>query len=719
MVQEAAAQQRSPIQGRQVSGSRCSMWPVLVLGILTAIIAWVWYRRSGEVSEPEPQKEEETVDTAVVAETAQENLESGDLAAHGAPSQCKPNTDWQEANRSQQGASCLGIQVTKTDQAKNEEKPRSQVKDTKVLSDIDHPGGGQSNAPATVIAPLILGADVPTSIGQGNLQRHEKNVLSQSEHLIYVSKEEEPQTGTQEQPIDVPGEVEPQNGTQEQPIDVPGEVEPQTGTQEQPIDVPGEVEPQTGTQEQPIDVPGEVEPQTGTQEQPIDVPGEEEPQTGTQEQPIDVPGEVEPQNGTQERPIDAPREEEPQTGTQERPIDVPGEKQDQANILEQQTSVPVKEDNLLEGHLNDLVGNGTEEGHKKNDELHSCEVDLHHSGIPDSRERLINEDKLYEEGYPQDNVDKAVTQTSGEAVCLTVMSEAPGLLGDSCHATMATPENGPGKEFLHSVKDSQDGFCVSGEMSKAKESVEKATGCLLENVFDIKDKNSMDVLTAKGTLNQDLYLEIVNISNNDGNAILERGDINRMYKCIDSAKTTGLQEDASVLSSSLHEFSQVGLSDVQKLGSSPKGSSVNILKEEETVGLGMSNTHEKTSLGCPSETNIHEADHQKTRKVATIQPMLQNVNFVFKVHYITQSDSQIIAITGDHEKLGKWETYVPLTSGNGGFWSRTVTLPSDTNLAWKFVMVENGKIKRWEECNNRFLKTAHEDLEAQLWWGYP
>ncbi|XP_075705942.1 starch-binding domain-containing protein 1 isoform X2 [Rhinoderma darwinii] len=192
-------------------------------------------------------------------------------------------------------------------------------------------------------------------------------------------------------------------------------------------------------------------------------------------------------------------------------------------------------------------------------------------------------------------------------------------------------------------------------------------------------------------------------------------------------ESAGSLDNANVFAIHLNESTRGEISDVQKLGTGLENSAVDKCnsmpllsnQEKEMSGLKVSNPNEKTSLDNLSESNIHEIDHQKTKKVATIQPMPQNVNFVFKVHYITNSDSQFIAVTGDHENFGKWGSYVPLTSRNGDFWSRSITLPADTNVAWKLVMVENGKIKRWEECNNRFLKIAHEDIETQLCWGYP
>ncbi|XP_068089628.1 starch-binding domain-containing protein 1 [Hyperolius riggenbachi] len=127
---------------------------------------------------------------------------------------------------------------------------------------------------------------------------------------------------------------------------------------------------------------------------------------------------------------------------------------------------------------------------------------------------------------------------------------------------------------------------------------------------------------------------------------------------------------------------------------------------------------EKASCAGHTDAKPHD-DAQKTKRVAAVHPMPQTVNLGFKVHYITPSDGQIIAITGDHEKLGGWEVCVPLNPDKDGFWSSSIAFPVDASLEWKFVVLENGKVKRWEECDNRYIRTTHEDIIAQQWWGYP
>ncbi|KAL4617314.1 starch-binding domain-containing protein 1 [Arapaima gigas] len=43
----------------------------------------------------------------------------------------------------------------------------------------------------------------------------------------------------------------------------------------------------------------------------------------------------------------------------------------------------------------------------------------------------------------------------------------------------------------------------------------------------------------------------------------------------------------------------------------------------------------------------------------------------------------------------------------------------DCQVEWKFVLIEDGKICRWEECCNRHLYTGHDEaISLNKCWGY-
>ncbi|KAJ8260480.1 hypothetical protein COCON_G00162030 [Conger conger] len=103
---------------------------------------------------------------------------------------------------------------------------------------------------------------------------------------------------------------------------------------------------------------------------------------------------------------------------------------------------------------------------------------------------------------------------------------------------------------------------------------------------------------------------------------------------------------------------------------------------------------------------------------AAVQPTTQTVAVSFCVHYITDSSFQLLAVTGNQQELGDWKEFVPLRRAKDGFWVSSVDLPADVHVEWKFVVVENGRIHRWEECSNRHLETGCENvIHLHKWWG--
>ena len=107
----------------------------------------------------------------------------------------------------------------------------------------------------------------------------------------------------------------------------------------------------------------------------------------------------------------------------------------------------------------------------------------------------------------------------------------------------------------------------------------------------------------------------------------------------------------------------------------------------------------------------------KPKRAGAVSSESHQVSVRFQVHYITSAGVQCLAVTGDHESLGRWNAYIPLQCSKDGLWSRSVPLPADAVVEWKFVVVENGQVTRWEECSNRFLETGHEDKVVHKWWG--
>ncbi|KAM4719552.1 uncharacterized protein stbd1 [Anableps anableps] len=106
------------------------------------------------------------------------------------------------------------------------------------------------------------------------------------------------------------------------------------------------------------------------------------------------------------------------------------------------------------------------------------------------------------------------------------------------------------------------------------------------------------------------------------------------------------------------------------------------------------------------------------KRVLAVQPMPQNVSVTFRIHYLTHSPYQKVAITGNHWELGNWKDFVSLEKAKDGFWAAVVNLPVESHVEWKFVVVDRGEVCRWEECGNRLLDTGNrENLLVHKCWG--
>ncbi|XP_029108858.1 uncharacterized protein stbd1 isoform X1 [Scleropages formosus] len=120
-----------------------------------------------------------------------------------------------------------------------------------------------------------------------------------------------------------------------------------------------------------------------------------------------------------------------------------------------------------------------------------------------------------------------------------------------------------------------------------------------------------------------------------------------------------------------------------------------------------------------SESVLRSLDGHPSEGVATVKRQSQSVKVNFSLHYVTHSPFQLLAVTGSSKELGYWEKFVPLLRVDGGFWSGSIALPVGYQVEWKFVLVENDKICRWEECNNRYLYTGHDEaINLHKCWGY-
>ncbi|XP_027134452.1 uncharacterized protein stbd1 [Larimichthys crocea] len=151
---------------------------------------------------------------------------------------------------------------------------------------------------------------------------------------------------------------------------------------------------------------------------------------------------------------------------------------------------------------------------------------------------------------------------------------------------------------------------------------------------------------------------------------------------------------------------------------------INQLPTEECqyISAGTDTTCIDTTDIPPSTEDIAlslvEENTENNKKVVAVQPMPQNVNVTFRVHYFTQSPYQTVAVTGNQQELGNWKGFIPLERAKDGHWATVVSLPAESNVEWKFVVLDKGEVCRWEECGNRLLDTGYgDDLLVHKWWG--
>ncbi|XP_074474133.1 uncharacterized protein stbd1 [Sebastes fasciatus] len=137
----------------------------------------------------------------------------------------------------------------------------------------------------------------------------------------------------------------------------------------------------------------------------------------------------------------------------------------------------------------------------------------------------------------------------------------------------------------------------------------------------------------------------------------------------------------------------------------------------DTTCIGTTDISPSTEVEQTSTLSLVD-ESTENKKLVAVQPMPQNVNVTFRIHYFTQSSYQTVAVTGNQQELGNWKGFVPLERAKDGHWAVVVSLPTESLVEWKFVLVDKGEVCRWEECGNRLLDTGYgDDLLVHKWWG--
>lgn len=148
------------------------------------------------------------------------------------------------------------------------------------------------------------------------------------------------------------------------------------------------------------------------------------------------------------------------------------------------------------------------------------------------------------------------------------------------------------------------------------------------------------------------------------------------------------------------------------------------MKETHSAPLPVNATFTNVDIKLTTEVkndafSLTDKGTENAKKIVAVQPIPQNVNVMFRIHYLTQSPYQKVAVTGNQQELGNWKGFVPLERSKDGHWATVVSLPAESHVEWKFVVVDKGEVCRWEECGNRLLETGYgDDLFVHKWWGF-
>ncbi|KAK5900634.1 hypothetical protein CgunFtcFv8_025578 [Champsocephalus gunnari] len=158
--------------------------------------------------------------------------------------------------------------------------------------------------------------------------------------------------------------------------------------------------------------------------------------------------------------------------------------------------------------------------------------------------------------------------------------------------------------------------------------------------------------------------------------------------------------------------------DLTKTNELPTEESQNSLASTDTTCVDPTEIPPSTDVQQTSTLSLVDNNTENNKKVVAVKPMPQNVNVTFRVHYITQSPNQMVAVTGNQQEIGNWKEFIPLERAKDGHWATVVSLPAESHVEWKFVVVDKGEVCRWEEGGNRHLDAGYgDDLLVHQRWG--
>ena len=109
-----------------------------------------------------------------------------------------------------------------------------------------------------------------------------------------------------------------------------------------------------------------------------------------------------------------------------------------------------------------------------------------------------------------------------------------------------------------------------------------------------------------------------------------------------------------------------------------------------------------------------KSDNSINRAKQKTEPLLnpkKNINYSFKlqkINFVIKFDTfigQSISIIGSIDKLGNWDEYKALNMNwtEGNIWKANIEYNDNKGFEYKFIFMENGAIKKWEDGINRIF----------------
>ncbi|XP_016306728.1 uncharacterized protein stbd1 isoform X2 [Sinocyclocheilus anshuiensis] len=160
------------------------------------------------------------------------------------------------------------------------------------------------------------------------------------------------------------------------------------------------------------------------------------------------------------------------------------------------------------------------------------------------------------------------------------------------------------------------------------------------------------------------------------------------------------------------------------MGGSSTQMSLSQEKKTDEEGASVQKKHEKNEISIMDAIMDNNewlnVDASEFRDLPWLSPTAsEEKEGQVKTGLAKDDEEPLVAVTGSLQELGAWERFVPLRKAKHGFWANTISLPVESQVEWKFILVDDGRISRWEECGNRylFLTSQDEDIYLDKCWG--